>query len=440
MGFLDFISRGRRQELELVESKALPEDADVIGFRNVELGQRVYPSWLEALYARDADVYAAINHRVKTFMSSGYSIQADSDKVKVWFEKWLADVSFSVILQDLVLNAGVFGNAWIELVYNANKTKMVGLDHLDPKIMDFGRDSNEYIMYDKYNNPLYYVQSIPEGRIVPEDKESRLVTQSSPRLLEGTGNGLKLEQDEIAHFTLNTPGDTIDGIGWIEPCYNAVISKCQIEKDWAMAMKKAASPILVGTSGDEKHRPTPTITDKFLEEMKKSKSTSVMSLPYYNKVEFVGADIPSLEPNLSYYVDKISAATGVPKPYITGSGDKTPRSTFKGLNLGYERDTKQLQAKIAYDVRVQIFTRLSDQQGFKEVPYLVFEPPSIEYMDSKADRLIGYASAGLLVPDKVTRNLIRSWESLPDEPESVPDIIETKPKETEKLDGEDPKQ
>jgi hypothetical protein len=220
------------------------------------------------------------------------------------------------------------------------------------------------------------------------------------------------------------------------------MAKIQIEKDWGVAMKKATSPLLVGTVGDEMHRPNQASIAKMKELLRDATSQSVLSLPHPDRVEYVGAAIPSLEPHLSYYVDKVSAATGVPKPYIVGSGDQTPRSTFKGLNLGYERNIMEMQKSIEYAVEKQIFPRLVDDYNLASNPVLLFAPPSIEYMDSKSTRLVEYASAGLLMPDREVRQIIRRMESLPQElPGAENEVMRKKTdgkrKSEEKIDEEE---
>ena len=426
MAWTDFFkSEGKPIVQELVESKSLPEDAKPQSVRTIEIDKRVSPSWLEKLYVRDADTFAAINHRVRTFMSSNYMIKADSPQVEKWYKDFLKNARFDIILRKIVLHCSIYGNAWVELVKNSNG-QIVGFDHIDPKVMDFARDSNGRILWDKYNNPQYYVQVISDGGGVPEGRKHRQVSHTSDKMDVFSGTGIRLERDEVAHFTMHTIGDQLDGIGLIEPMYNALLSKIQMEKDWGHAVKKAASPLVVAKAGDELHRPTDTMVDKLMEKIRDIKSTSVLAIPYYHDIEYKTADIQSLEPNLSYYVDKISASTGVPKPYVIGSGEQTPRSTFKGLNLGYERDIQEMQKSISYDAEQQMFHLISETYKISEVPRLEFETPSIEYMDARAGRYVDYANSGLLIPDKGIRDHVRRMENLPEEPEDLEDVVPKK--------------
>lgn len=411
---------------ELIEGQSLPLDARPLSERTLEiLDDPVDYRTLEKLYRRDSDTFAAINHLVKTFMSSAYSVKCEDVNTKRWIEEFLYQARFDIILRKIVLHTCIYGNAWVELVKNS-KDKIVAFDHIDPKMMDFARDSRSYILYDAYNNPQYYVQMMPAGMTIPDSKKDREVQQTSPRIRDTSGSGLKFYTDEVAHFTTWTVGDQLDGVGLIEPMWNALMAKIQIEKDWGVAMKKATSPLLVGYVGNDIHRPTKTSMDKMTSILRDATSQSVMALPFPDKVEYVTADIQSLEPHLGYYVDKVSAATGVPKPYIVGSGDQTPRSTFKGLNLGYERNIMEMQKNIAYSVEKQIFRLLCEQYHLKGNPMLIFEPPSIEYMDSKQARLVEYANAGLLLPDIEIRDIIRRMENLPPEPPGLEKKIEAK--------------
>jgi len=408
--------------IENIESKSIKEDAIPKSMRLTAMGRRVPLEWLEQMYMRDADTFAAINHRVRTFMSSRWHIKCEDKKTQEWFEKFLKDARFDIVLKKIELHASIYGNAWVELVRD-DKGKIVTFDHIDPKVMDFGRDSNGHILYNDYNNPMYYVQILPVGATVPENKEDRLVQHNSERFVDSSGYGIRLEVDEVSHFVLHTVGDQLDGIGLIEPMYNSLLSKIQMEKDWAYAVKKAAAPLVVAKVGDETHRPTKPMIDSMDKTVKNIQATSTITIPYYNDIDFKTADIKSLEPGLSYYEDKVAASTGVPKPYIIGSGDQTPRSTFKGLNLGYERDITENQRTIAYEAEVQIFSLIAEEYNLPEVPVIEWESVSMEYMDSVAGRLVDYVAAGIIVPDKAVRNIIRQKEGLPNEPDDIEELL-----------------
>jgi len=421
-----FRTHEKKSDFELVEGRSMPENAKPVSERTLEIiDDPVDYIVLEKLYRRDSDTFAAINHIVKTFMSSAYSVKCDDRNTKRWLEEFLYKARFDVVLRKIILHSCIYGNAWVELV-KSNKEKIVAFDHVDPKVMDFARDSRGYIKYDAYNNPQYYVQMLPAGMDVPKDKESRMVQQTSPRIRNSSGTGIKFNTDEIAHFTVWTVGDQLDGIGLIEPMWNALMAKIQIEKDWGVAMKKATSPLLIGHVGDDMHKPTKNAIDKMTNILKDATSQSVMALPFPDTIEYVTANIQSLEPHLGYYVDKVSASTGVPKPYIVGSGDQTPRSTFKGLNLGYERNIMEMQKSVAYSTEQQILQPLCEQYNLKGTPFLIFEPPSIEYMDSKQARLVEYANSGLLLPDEEIRNVVRRMENLPPEPPGLEKKLEAK--------------
>ena len=79
---------------------------------------------------------------------------------------------------------------------------------------------------------------------------------------------------------------------------------------------------------------------------------------------------------------------------MVGSGDNTPRSTFKGLNLGYERNIMEMQKNISYAIERQVFMRLVEDYGLSSQPLLEFETPSIACLDAKTSRLVDYANAG----------------------------------------------
>ena len=106
---------------------------------------------------------------------------------------------------------------------------------------------------------------------------------------------------------------------------------------------------------------------------------------------------------------------GGPKPFITGLGTDTNKSTLAEQKILFERTLKAIQEQISQIIINGVFSVIAKQHKFHSIPELVWEEISTESLDSKADRLVKYVNANLLIPDEEIRNIIRQSERLPKE-------------------------
>ena len=301
----------------------------------------------------------------------------------------------------------------LEKVYSGNK--LVGTDWIDPKSMDVKRNSMGKIIYAIDGRPEAYVQYVKwnvDTSKVPKERQ----IQQTPMFTFQSGRGILLKREEIVHFKLNTIGDSWWGIGLIEPIYNLVRVKQNAEAGYAEAIQRVAYPRIWVQVGDEQHPPTQEQIDDVESHLEQLESKHQFVSPYYYNPQILESKrVERLADNLKYFSDQIVAGLGGPKPFITGLGTDTNKATLNDQKILFERQLKALQEQISQTIEKEVFSVIAKKYRFHSVPTLVWEEISTESLDSKADRLSKYVSAGLLIPDKEIRNIIRRSERLPDE-------------------------
>ena len=340
-------------------------------------------------------------------------------------KEFLRNSEFSNLLKTTVQQLLIYGNSFWEKITN-NGTKLLAVNWIDPKSMDVKRDSAGKIKYGFDGKPESYVQYTKwdvDTSIVPKE---RLVTQQ-PMFEWQSGKGILLERKEIVHLGLNNVGDSWWGVGLIEPIYNIVRVKQNAEAGFAEAIQRVAYPRIWVKIGDEQHPPTMEQIDGVNNQLKDLDTKNQFVAPYYYNPEILESKrVEKLADNLKYFSDQIIAGLGGPKPFITGLGTDTNKSTLSEQKILFERTLKAIQEQISQTIIKDVFSIIAKQNKFHGVPELVWEEISTESLDSKADRLVKYVNAQLLILDKEIRNIIRQSERLPKE-NSVT--------ETEKIEG-----
>jgi len=299
----------------------------------------------------------------------------------------------------------VYGDNYIERIYNKSKTKIVDLLSLNSERMDYARDYRGNVLLNLKGNPVGYTQTLPasvdttgKGDALPPDI----------RIIE---NMIFLRSERIAHFQLYPFGDGFESFGTIEPAHDDIIYKKNIEKANAnMIVQRGLNPI-IDYVGSAERFPTPKMIDHATTKLSQMNYKRYFAFPYWHNVkalEFKSSEV--VNDTLKNFRENISASLGIPLALGTGVGEATNRSTLvtqqKFLELTL---TDFVKRTISFFTR-RIFRPISALEGFKSVPYLVWGDLGAENKDAKAKRLVDYANSkvGILPPEFVLKYVLKS--------------------------------
>src|SRR3990167_4204317 len=131
-----------------------------------KLLRRVLPQELENSYYADPITFNSVNKSVQMIMSAGYKFDLDeSDKKN--FNEFIEnlgqvgeDYTIDELIEFIFWSEIIFGYSWIENVYNEDMTDIVDLTRIDPKQMDYARDSEGNVLLDSVQKPIGYIQTI----------------------------------------------------------------------------------------------------------------------------------------------------------------------------------------------------------------------------------------------------------------------------------------
>lgn len=380
--------------------------------------QRMVPDKMDELeraYIYDPVVFNAVNKIVQTIMSAGYEIRCEDEEVKKWFENFLNNVGFvggettwEEILTKIYQDLCIFGNAWLELIYNKAGDKIVDLDIIDAKTMDYAKDSLGRIVLDKNGAPVGYVQKLPYG------VDARGRGDKIPPGVSCANNEIFLLPKRICHFKLYTVGDRFYGLGLIEPTYKSIVRKMNIEEAQANSIWAQGFAPRIVYCGDKEHPPTPSAMNAIVEGLKELSYKQNLAIPYYNRIELLEPKrIEEARGVIEYYRELVIAGLGIPKPFATGGGEETNRATLSNQQRMFELTLTDIVNRTCSTIRKYIFRRICELENFKAVPRIVWNKIGEAELNDKASRLGIYLKYGCLDPkDEKLREYIKRSENL----------------------------
>ncbi len=380
----------------------------VQGVKLPEQIERIEKNELEAAYFKDPVLFNGINLIVKTFLGAGFKIVADDPDVQKFMDDFSQRNNMMTIVLDIIQHICIYGDAWLEIIYNKQRNRIVGLDRIDPKSMDFDKDIHNRVKTDRVGSPSRYFQKVPQHLVgIRSDKLRR----------NDKGEiGFFFPINKVAHFKLYSVGNSFNGIGLVEPLYLTSNQKLNIQQGYANAIYRLGFPLPVAKIGDDKHEPNPDQINNLTTKLQDLNSLSTIVIPYYYNIEFQSPkNVEKLGEHLTYFRNEEITGMGIPGALVTGLGEKTNRSVLQQQSVMFERTIRLIQKVVSDAFTDQVFKIMARLESWKVVPRFEWVDVNVEDLDSKAGRLVKYAQSGLLNPDKIVRDDIRRREELPPE-------------------------
>jgi len=396
------------QILGVEKTMTLAENSLPVAGRSVTVSSsdsktgNISPAELENTYRYDPITFNSINKSVQTIMSAGYMLEAKSDKVKKWYRDFFSKIGLvgdqittPELLYTIYQNEFIYGQHFIEIVYNKNETSIVDLKTLDPKEMDYARNSSQNIVLDEFGKIVGYTQTLPysvdtegKGDQVPES-----VTLNAQQIF--------LLPKRIAHFKLYTYGDKFNAVGLIEPAYKSIVRRQNIEEAQANSIYARGTYPVIDYIGDENHFPTPNMIKAATEKLKLLQHNRYFAVPYWHNIKPLEVKQSEVVDNtLKYLRENASASLGLPIALATGSGEATNRATLATQQKFLEYSLRDTVHRTMAQFREQIFKKITVLEKFDETPKIVWGDIDVEDKDDKAKRLVAYANnkVGILNP------------------------------------------
>src|SRR3990167_7684459 len=285
--------------------------------------KRVAFSKLEKIYASDPVIFNGCN-TLSYLVNRGWSVQGPDDAVEKELAAWLKGLKIDEAIRQIALQLCVYGNSWIENVMNKNRNRVVDIVILDPKTMDYIRETSQYspdcsnrIKVDSSGKPVGYVQRLSGALAFRSGEKDVFFTL-----------------DEVTHLTMRKLADGFVGIGVIEPCYDESVIKVNVEEALGQAIYHIGFPVYKLRIGDKDAMPdvSDEIIDYYEKELADASSKMDFIIPWFADLTILSApEIRDMRTNLDYYIDSQIPSIGGAKPFVLGSAEGANRATREFL-------------------------------------------------------------------------------------------------------------
>ena len=370
---------------------------------------RLNSELIDQVYMQDSTIFNIVNKQVQLIMHPGFQLKYEKLKVKKYFEEFFdnigligEEVTFNELMEYIVKDELMYGNAWVELIYNQKDSKIVDLRNLPSGKMDYAKDSTGRIAIDIYGKPLGYVLNLPFG--MKPTNSGDVIPEEYKRLANITSNQVFFLPFRIAHFKINAVGDKYYGIGIISPAYVSTIRKIKIEEAQTNSIYTRGTYPVIATVGNETHEATTQELTDIVDQLANLKHNRYFAFPDYVKVAPLEVKQSDIVDNvLEYLRVNQAAAAGMPMAFATGAGEATNRSTLNNQQQILELSLEQIIKNTISSFKKYILRRISktNLNDFESSPDLLWGDIRVEEKNEKTKRLVGYVNIGVLAPDEI---------------------------------------
>ena len=288
------------------------------------------------IYTNEDTVWAAINSIAFNTVMVGYDIESDSPQAKELIENWCRKVDLDTNILDNTRYALVFGDAFVEIVYNRKKepSSLLGVD---PTSME--------VNYDEHGIVQSYSQSLGS-----RDKE-----------------GIpKLDRTDICHIKFFSNPSNPYGISLIQASMDVINKKIRTDNAIANAIIRHGTSKTVFTIGNEKDRQLPpeSVLKAIRDEVEDIDEKNEFIVPWNVTVATIDEKgITGVEEYYNYFQSQLVLGLLCTEEAL-GLGRGSTEATSKTKALLYERMIQSFQLRLSRTIEKQLFNKVLEKNGF----------------------------------------------------------------------------
>ena len=306
-------------------------------------------------YTQENTIFAAINYTAWNTVMSGFEVYGISPEAHQAIEEFRRRTDLDSKLLDATIYCLVFGDAFLERIYNKSETKLLNIKVVNPITMT--------IEYDEY------------GRI-----------QGYRQIINGQPSEL-IDPKYIAHFRFFPQPDSPYGVSLIQPNIDTLKRKVRTDKAIANAIIRHGTPKYIVSVGSE--GVTENIPDSVFEEIKRElrniSEKNEIIVPWLIKIDTIDEKgIKGVEDYFNYFQSQLVVGLLCPEEAL-GLGRGSTEATARVKALMYERMIKSFQLKLSRFLEREIFKPFLVGEGFEnEEPRVIFRSVTDEDEAMKA--------------------------------------------------------
>jgi len=349
---------------------------------------------LEMCYRSDALTFGAINNTVQMIMSGGFKKFVHEKKYVITaFNKFFErigeignDLTSEELLTFVFKEQLIYGNSFVEKIFNDNDTKIVDLAMIDPKRVDYAKKSDGGIILDDNGKPIGYMLKLENYTPYSQGDE---IPKKYKEIVKNDGKSIFVLAKRICHFKLDPVGDKFWGIGRIEPAYKSGIYKKNMEKANANSIYQNGFGATIAYAGNERKASTPQERKEITKILSKLDYQKKLTLPHWVRVENLKQNEPSTidEAIKNMKIDQISALS-IPDAAASGQGQTANKQTLGEQMKFWEFVLKDIIKQTMSYFKKYILKPINEYNDYGGVPDVEWGDLNKEDDEIRNDKLI----------------------------------------------------
>jgi len=367
------------------------------------------------LYKVDGLTFATINKYISYVVGPGYFFEGDEEIVRE-LEEWSEEVGLKQILEEVVRDIFLTGNAWVELGYNKRGTDILKLKTINPELMDYIRDDETgFVKLDKWGDPEGYVRH--EGLGILEKIEWRRDSIKRGQEIVWRQRFAREDgRDRIAHFKFFGLGESYLGDTPLERGYFAARRKVNVEENVGESASRSGGIVVYVSPTETGRRLTADQIDKIGKALKKVGSKSIFVFRDNIRVErFPAPEVENIERQLYYFADEFCSTMGIPLSLVMEPYGRGYRTDIPAKAIDFQLTINSLQERLALQLRNNILRRVlkARRRNPQLLKRVVFQTAMPLVRRERSREIATLARRGLITRDPEIEKRLREELGLP---------------------------
>lgn len=343
----------------------------------------------ELLYRMDPLIFAGVNRLRRAIASPRVYFSGGDEKDRISMEAWARTVNLKKVLWEAILDIIIYGYSVIEKVRDSNGI-IVQLVIIDPKTVDWQKDSAGKILLDKNLNPIGLVQTIDN-------------------------DGTNFPMNDIVLLNFFTLGVECLGISALEPAFKASWIRMNLEEAYGEALYRHGFPIIYFNIGDINHPVDAPLIADAKKVLRNLESAEELILPTWIKPGRLESKTP-LAPVVelwSFLAGELARALDNPVGFIVPAGSSESKGGATFSNIDFEKAAKMYTEEIKSELDEQLLAEVRIQKGLESIPEIEFGESSPETQMLRMRSISTLTEKGVLHVDRSLENKLRGELGLP---------------------------
>jgi hypothetical protein len=403
--------------------------------------RRIPKKNLDMAYINDAQTFGTINRKVHKILRAQHKIIADKkgdqEKWDAFFDN-IGKIGQKIDAEELhernFFDKFKFGTPYIEFIFNDNYDKIVDLKPLDARALDYARDSEDNIVFNKdTQRPLGFTIKIDNNKksIYPGDKIP-------------DGYNVKIDSNKmfimafrIAVLPLFSFGNGWEYSGIIEPSYLSKTRKDKIVEAITNELYIAGSNPIYGVLGDSNRRPSKQQKKKTLEAIQNLRHSSATVFEHPTEIKTLDVKHSDQYSEIIKFLKADqSNGFGVPLALMDNTAD-IPRSALNQMRSDMDLSDQAIVQQYVRQFNKQILDFIAAVNGWSKSK-LVWGDVSSEDIETKVKNLTDMVRYGVIRPEDALSEISKAMNITDAKaPDKIQQNIENKNINDEKADKTD---